>query len=142
MPRRIIDNVRAKKASMMTNPAEAGANAVLAVAAINGGIKSPEWRAYMMQFVDQNPPGTAVDPRQLDRLLGNDGTLGHPILNMRRAYLVSNGPCGPTTPERFDFQVNSIDDGLEPACVPAPLTGKPRTGKKAGKKAGKRKYGS
>ncbi|HXI74027.1 MAG TPA: hypothetical protein VNG94_00475, partial [Pyrinomonadaceae bacterium] len=94
--KRIIDAVLGKKASMKDR-AVAGQNQTLAIAAIKGGIRSPEWRAYMMQFVEQNPPGTPVDPRQLDRLLGTDGTMGDPDLDMKRAYLVADGPCGPET---------------------------------------------
>ena len=113
MAKRIIGLVRAKKASMKKNPAEAGQNAALAITAIRGGIRSMEWRSYMMQFVEQNPPGTPVDPRQLDRLLATDGTLGHPVLDLRRAYLVAAGPCGVGTTDRFDYEVNSIDEGLD-----------------------------
>jgi hypothetical protein len=114
MRKTIFQMVKDKKASMLKNKSEAGANMTLAVAAINGGIRSPEWRAYMMQFVEQRPPGTPDDPAQQDRLLGTDGTLGHQDLNRARAYLVSNGTCSFPTTDRFDLTVGSVDLGLDP----------------------------
>jgi uncharacterized membrane protein len=126
-----------EKALMKKDLSESGRNSALAIAAIKGGIKSPEWRSYMMQFVEQNPPGTAVDPKKLDRLLGNDGTNGHPRLDMCRSYLVGNGVCGPDTPDTFDFGVESIDDGIDPGCVQAAASagsqtkpGRPKPGRK------------
>jgi len=135
MAKRIIGLVRAKKASMKKNPAEAGQNAALAITAIRGGIRSMEWRSYMMQFVEQNPPGTPVDPRQLDRLLATDGTLGHPVLDLRRAYLVAAGPCGVGTTDRFDYEVNSIDEGLDVGCSPT----KPARNSKPARRAARRR---
>ena len=70
-----------------------------------------------MQFVEQNPPGTAVDPKKLERLLGTDGTNGHPRLDMSRTYLVANGVCGPDTPTTFEIGVGSIDDGIDHVCL-------------------------
>jgi len=139
MSTRIIEKARAKRAEMMKDAGAAGANMTLAVAAIKGGIRSAEWRAYMMQFVEQDPPGTPVDPRRLDRLLGTDNTLGNPVLDRRRAYLVGNGTCGPDTPVTFTQTVFSIDEGLDGGCglaTPTAIRSKP------GKKRGKRKKGT
>ena len=147
MSKKIIDMVLEKKQWMTDNPSEAGRNSALAIAAIKGGIKSPEWRSYMMQFVEQNPPGTAVDPKKLERLLGTDGTNGHPRLDMSRTYLVANGVCGPDTTTTFLDGVDSIDDGIDHACL---ILAKARTvqalpakspkypGKKASKKSSKK----
>jgi len=130
----IMSAVLAKKAAMQDR-AVGGQNRTMAVAAMRGGIRSPEWRAYMMQFVEQDIPGIPVDPRQLDRLLGTDGTLGDPDLDLKRAYLVAEGPCGPETSATFGDFVNSIDLGLEPGCVQAASIGpKRRPGKRGGKK--------
>ena len=109
MAKRIIEMVRAKKATMKKTSSEATQNAVLASAAIHGGVRSPAWRNYMMQFVEQDPRGTPADPKQLDRLLATDGTLGDPVMDLRRAYLVGNAPCGTTTTDNFTIGVNTID---------------------------------
>jgi len=140
MSTRIIDKARAKRAEMMKDPALAGVNMTMAVAAIKGGIRSPEWRAYMMQFVEQDPPGTPVDPRRLDRLLGTDNTLGDPVLDRRRAYLVGNGTCGPDTPVTFTLSVFSIDDGLDGGCgLATPASAVPRYRKRPTKRGAKRR---
>ena len=97
---------------MIEDPTVAIRNGVLAVAAIHGGVRSAAWRAYMMQFVDQNPLGTPVEKRQLDRLLATDGTEGDPDMDRHRAYLLGNGPCGPDTPTTFHTTINTIDDGI------------------------------
>jgi hypothetical protein len=128
MSKRIMDLVLAKKTLMTRDPSEAGRNSALAIAAIKGGIKSPEWRSYMMQFVEQNPPGTAVDPKKLERLLGTDGTNGDPRLDMARTYMVANGVCGPDTPAGFADGVESIDAGIDTGC-PASKVVKPFTGR-------------
>ena len=141
MSKRIMDLVLIKKALMKKDLSESGRNSALAIAAIKGGIESKEWRSYMMQFVEQNPPGTVVDPKKLERLLGKDGTNGDPRLDMCRSYLVANGVCGPDTPTTFDLGVNTIDDGIDPGCVlaaasagPRPKPGWRRPGKKSAKK--------
>jgi hypothetical protein len=115
MAKNIIDIVREKKGSLQQRPAEAGVNMTLGIAAVKGGIKSAAWKSYMMQFVEQDPPGTPVDPAQLARLLATDGTDGDPILDRQRAYLVANAACGPTTADRFDYGVEGIDFGLATA---------------------------
>lgn len=117
--KKIIDLVYAKSDSMQNNPAEAGQNATLAIAAIKGGIRSPEWRAYMMQFVEQDVPGIPVDPRQLDRLLGVDETRDLPEMDRKRAYLVGNAPCADFTPTGLGVRVDSIDEGIASDCEPA-----------------------
>lgn len=122
MPRKIIDLVREKKARMEKQTPEgieeANANALLSIAAIIGGMQSPEWRTYMLQFVDKDGEGNEIDPRQLRRLMATDGTAGDPDLDLHRVYMVSNGPCGPNSPDGlgFDFAVESIDEGLDDAC--------------------------
>ena len=139
--KRIIDAVLAKKAEM-SDRAVAGQNRVMAVAALKGGIRSPEWRAYMMQFVEQRIPGIPVDQRQLDRLLGTDGTLGSPDLDTKRAYMIAGGPCGPDTRLLFGQFVNSIDIGLEPDCLldPKQRSSKKKSRKKKGAKKGTKYY--
>src|SRR4029434_9801946 len=87
-----------KRARITKDKSEAGQNVQLAVAAIIGGIKSPAWRAYMMQFIDQNIPGVPVEPAQLERLLATDGTMGDVVLDRRRAYMVANAVLGADTP--------------------------------------------
>src|ERR1044071_8114548 len=119
MGKKIIDLVEAKKAVMTENNAAAGRNSALAVAAMKGGIQSPAWRAYMMQFVEQEVPGIPVDPRQLNRLLGTDETKDLPDMDMKRAYLVGNGVRGDDTPTTFADGVGSIDEGIASDCLAA-----------------------
>ena len=116
MSKKIIDLAVAKSQKMETNPANAGQNATLAIAAIKAGIRSPEWRAYMMQFVDQDVPGIPLDPRQLDRLLGIDETKDLPEMDRKRAYLIANATCADTTPTGLTFTVDSIDEGIASDC--------------------------
>ena len=137
MAKRIIEMVQAKKASMLKNPAEAGQNATLAIAAMKGGIRSQEWRSYMMQFVEQGAPGVPVDPDHLSRLLATDGTMGIPALDTKRAYLVANATCGDQTTGLLANFVDTIDVGITSGCVPQPTT--TTTGYKTPKKAGKKK---
>jgi hypothetical protein len=124
---KIIDLVHAKTLSMQENLAEAGVNGTLAIAAIKAGLGSPAWRAYMKQFVEQSPPGTIVDQRQLDRLMGTDETKDDPDMDRKRAYLVGNGLCMDFTPTGLPSGVQSIDDGIESNCVPrTPRPPRPR----------------
>jgi hypothetical protein len=118
--RKIIDLVHAKSLSMSNNAAEAGINTTMAIAAMKNGIRSPEWRAYMMQFVEQSSPGVPADPRQLDRLMGTDATKDDPDMDRRRAYLLGNSPCMDTTPLFLPFGVETIDLGIEPSPTPTP----------------------
>ena len=119
--KKIIDLVHAKSQSMGNNPAEAGQNTTLAIAAMKNGIRSPEWRAYMMQFVEQSVPGVPVDERQLNRLLGTDETKDHPDIDRKRAYLVGNASCMDFTPTTLPDGVETIDEGIASGCVPSPL---------------------
>ena len=126
MPKSIVEMVIKKVDRIIKDPSEAGQNATLAIAAINGGIRSDAWRNYMMQFVEQNPPGHAVDPAQLERLMGTDNTLGDPEMDKRRAYIVANAVCAATTPQTTGFGIDGIDDGLQnvaPAVLRARLPG-------------------
>jgi len=112
MAKSIIEMALAKVDAVKNDPGEAGQNATLAIAAINGGIRSAAWRSYMMQFVEQNPPGQPVDPAQLERLMGTDGTLGLPDIDRSRAYLVSNAVCAATTEFTDGNGVFGIDGTL------------------------------
>lgn len=139
MAKKIIDLAVNKSQTMASNPAHAGQNATLAIAAIKGGIRSPEWRAYMMQFVDQDVPGIPLDPRQLDRLLGIDETKDLAEMDQKRAYLVGNATCADATPTGLTFTVLSIDEGIASDCTVtaakvAPPKKRPAVRKYAGKK--------
>ena len=116
--KKIIDLVHAKSQSMENSPAEAGQNTTLAIAAMKNGIRSPEWRAYMMQFVEQSVPGVPVDERQLNRLLGTDETKDVPEMDRKRAYLLGNAPCMDLTPTTLPDGVESIDEGIAADCLP------------------------
>ena len=61
----------------------------LAVAAITGGIRSPEWRAYMSLFADNE--------EQLQRLISEPLLEQEPYLAQNRAYIVSNAVCAADT---------------------------------------------
>ncbi len=116
MSKRIIDMVREKRARMVKNPSLGAANMVLGVAAMQGGIGSREWKNYMMQFVEQDPPGEPIDKKRLDRLMGADNTLGDLDLSRKRCYLVGNSTCNGDTPSELAFTVYTIDAGLEGGC--------------------------
>jgi hypothetical protein len=124
MPRKkIIDLVIAKKIEINA-AGDAGvqaaiANAELAIAAVTGGINSPAWEKYMLQFVSKDASGNP-DQEQLMRLLATDGTESEQSLIKNRAYLVSNGPCGEGTKDRFEELVKSIDKDIEADCEPTP----------------------
>jgi hypothetical protein len=97
----IIEIVRARKEEFKADPAKADASGLLAAKAVLGGIQSPEWEDYMRQFAETT--------EQLMRLKGTDGTMDHPELSIRRAYLAGNGVCGGGTPKSLDFRVDTID---------------------------------
>ena len=121
MPRKIIEVVRQKKAEFQNNKVLATQNMMMAMAALQDGIKSEAWQLYMTQFVDQNPPGKPVDPDQLLRLLGKDGTQGDLFLDRQRAYLVANSICGPSTVDTFDVGVDTIDYTMGSGSVSRPV---------------------
>jgi hypothetical protein len=142
MAKKIIDLVHAKSQSMQNRPGEAGQNTTLAIAAMKNGIRSADWRAYMMQFVEQSTPGIPLDERQLNRLLGTDETKDIPEMDRKRAYLLGNAPCMDTTPTGLHVGVESIDEGIAADCTPsltsapdrAPEVSKASTGSKRPKK--------
>jgi hypothetical protein len=147
MPKTIFELADEKRARITKDKSEAGQNVQLAVAAIIGGIKSPAWRSYMMQFIDQNVPGVPVEPAQLERLMATDGTLGDVVLDRRRAYMVANAVCGSETQFTTTFTIETIDNTLpnvglveaEPRSFPN-LGGRkaPWSRQKAAKKAAKK----
>lgn len=113
---RIIDIVRARKAAIAGNVSEAQRTGDLARAAILAGVASTDWRNYMEHF-------GALSTEQLKRLLAQDGTLGVPLQDQKRAYLIANGMCGAASPntENLDFKVDTIDNGLpDGACDEGP----------------------
>ena len=145
MPKSIYEMAldKSKKIRSSAGAAEGARNAALAIAAINGGIKSPAWRSYMMQFVEQKAPGQPVDPAQLERLLGTDGSLGVPDVDRQRAYLVSNAVCGPSTEFTHTIGVFGIDATLSnpgPAAAEevTSIGSWTKVGIKAGKKHAKK----
>ncbi|SRR6266404_3988517 len=120
MPK-IIDLVIARKNAIINEPdkvnkPEATRTGLLAIAAIHAGAGSHAWAAYMAQFGEI----TALAPEQLKRLLAEDGTLGDPLLDKKRAYLVSNGVCGINSPDTIglDGRVDTIDNGLGGVVCP------------------------
>ena len=146
----IIENVRRKQSDFLKNPVLAGQNMAMAIAAMRDGIKSSAWEFYMTQFA-RNEVGS-LDKDQLARLMGTDNTLGDPILDRQRAYLVGNAFCGMSTTDLFDFGVESVDNGLTTAVVPyvaqicetttigaAPRPGTKKPGYKKGVKKGAKK---
>lgn len=149
MAKTIIEMAQKKRVTISKYASEAGQNVQLAVAAIIGGIRSPAWRSYMMQFIEQNTPGVPVEPAQLERLLGTDGTLGDVVLDRRRAYLLANAICGSETIFTTTFGVITIDDTLpnvghlEAVVEEYPfgkgLSGRRRAGKKKAAKKGSKK---
>lgn len=112
MAKTIIEMAHQKRAAISKDASAAGQNVQLAVAAIIGGIRSPAWRSYMMQFIEQNTPGVPVEPAQLERLLATDGTMGDVVLDRRRAYLIANAVCGSETKLTTTFTIGTIDDTL------------------------------
>ena len=100
----IFEKVMRMKDEIKSDPAKADANRDLAVPAIHAGIRSKAWENYMRQFADTT--------KQLERLMGTDGTLGDKDMDRRRAYLVSDAVCGSRTVDLFGLTVATIDDGL------------------------------
>jgi hypothetical protein len=107
----VLNRKKQLNANDPSGPIAAAENQRLAQAAIIGGIKSNEWKTYMLQFVDDDPATGAPFADQLSRLLGTDNN-ADPALNKARAYLVSNGMCGDWTRKHFEETVQGIDSGL------------------------------
>lgn len=119
MARKIIENVRAKEVEIKADPDEAEANAQRAIVAILGGRNSAAYRTYMLQFVEKDAAGNPTEPlgaAQLARLLSDDEPIPGQDMKRRRAYMLANAVCGggsPTNGGRFDFEVETVDTGLE-----------------------------
>ena len=145
---RIIDMINQRKQEFRDNPVLASQNMTMALAAIREGINSKAWEYYMSQYVERNAPGE-LNQEQLARLMATDGTVGDPIMDRHRAYLVANAVCGPSTEENLHFGIESIDNGLATAqCArellgcETTILGANRGRKRPGpKKAGKKKAG-
>lgn len=118
-PKKIIDLVNEKMQAIAKDPDAAETNARLAVRAIMEGRFSPEWREYMLQFVEKDPANAdaPLNPAHLARLLAVDDTIADEDMNRRRAYLLGNAVCGGGSPGatgtgRLDNGVDTIDNGL------------------------------
>lgn len=75
------------------------------IAAVMGGIKSAEWKAYMSLFAD--------NADQLRLLTTADPANDPSYLGQSRAYIVTNSICGTITGTRTHLNVDrSIDDNL------------------------------
>ena len=104
----IIENVRRKQDELRANGVLAGQNGQMAIDAIRDGVKSSAWEFYMAQFArDANG---VLNEDQLARLTGQDKTLGDPILDRQRAYLIGNAFCTMSSTGDFDFGIESIDN--------------------------------
>ena len=90
-----------------------GQNVAAGIAAMRDGVRSPAWEYYMTQFARDDDG--SLDKAKLARLMGSDGTLGDPIMDRKRAYLVANSICGDTTYNFMDYGCDSIDDGINGA---------------------------
>jgi hypothetical protein len=115
---RIIDYVWVKRGQIERDPIEAEANARRAVAAFANGRGSDQHKEYMLQFVEKDANNNPTDPRgaaQLARLMANDEPVPGVEMNRKRAYMIANAVCGGGSPGnggRFDFTVDTVDDGL------------------------------
>ena len=109
----ILENMTRRKAELAADPDAMKANIAAAIAAMHNGIASGAWKDYMRQFATDG--NDVFDPDQLKRLTGEDGTLGDPILNRKRGYMVGNSMCGMTSGDRFLNGVPSIDNGVSGA---------------------------
>ena len=94
----------------------------------------------MTQFA-RDEDGT-LDKAKLARLMGSDGTLGDPVMDRKRAYLVANSICGDTTYTFLDYGCASIDDGINGAvcdrflspCIPENQSAGKRTAQSSAQK--------
>ena len=110
---KILDNIKRKKREMSGDKVLIGQNVAAGIAAMREGVRSPAWEFYMTQFA-RDDDGT-LDKAKLARLMGSDGTLGDPIMDRKRAYLVANSICGDTTYTFLEYGCASIDDGINGA---------------------------
>src|SRR5437764_15442473 len=95
----ILENVERRRKQLANDPILTGQNVAAAIAAIAQGVKSDAWEFYMTQFA-RDDDGT-IDQAKLARLTGRDNTLGDPILDRKRSYLIGNSFCGDTTNSRL-----------------------------------------
>src|ERR1044072_5036538 len=122
MPKTIIELVRETQQVLAVYPALAEENAARAVSAIIQGRSSEAYRTYMLQFVEKDGDGNPTLPlgdSQLTHLLADNEPTGDGQMNRRRAYMMANGVCGGGSPDnggRFDFTVETIDDGINLAA--------------------------
>jgi len=140
----ILENVKRKVEEMKKNPILAGQNLGLAMAAMRDGINSRAWEFYMTQFArDENG---ALDKEQLARLMGTDNTLGDPVLDRKRCYLISNAICGMSTITTTGVGVASVEHGVRghvcdlagPSCETGIVLPRPPRKRLGRKKAAKK----
>ena len=82
--------------------------AALAIRAVNGGIKSQDWKNYMSLFADNE--------EQLNLLTTEEVPADKPWLEQSRVYMVSNAVCDAATTTETGFRVNTgIDNGIAEA---------------------------
>ena len=118
MPKTIIESVQDRQKVLAGNKVLAEENAALAVSAIIQGRTSEAYRTYMLQFVEQDEAGNPTLPlgnSQLAHLLTDNEPTGDGQMNRRRAYMLANAVCGGGSPDnggRFDFTVETIDEGI------------------------------
>ncbi|HEV8367040.1 MAG TPA: hypothetical protein VGQ39_03725 [Pyrinomonadaceae bacterium] len=74
----------------------------VALAAINDGPHSDKLREYMTMFAD--------DPKQLLRLMAEDGTDTDADMNRARSYLLADGTCGTETATNFGNNTTLVLD--------------------------------
>jgi hypothetical protein len=80
----------------------------LAIKAVNGGIKSEDWKKYMSLFADNE--------EQLNLLTTEELPADKPYLEQSRAYMVSNAVCDAATTTETGFRVDTgIDTGIAEA---------------------------
>jgi hypothetical protein len=82
--------------------------AALAIRAVNGGLKSQDWKNYMSLFADNE--------EQLNLLTTDQVPADKPWLERSRAYMVSNAVCDAATTTETGFRVDTdIDTGIAEA---------------------------
>lgn len=124
MDRNIMKNLQKVHAAVVVDSAREGGGQLakdigaLAIAAIEGGIKSPAWEAYMRLF--------AVNQEQLQRLTVTPVPADEKeYLPQLRAYIVANAVCagstGTRTGDRVDGRINgtTVNNTVDNAFVAA-----------------------